>query len=130
MLSGTPTSAGTYTASFTATNGLGTSPAVPVSFTIFDSSLILAEPFAYTVGTNNPDPDSGLNSGFGLPATNSGGSPSGTSTGLRNNWGTTTDVVTGLTYTQGTKTLTTSGAAARVNNATWDAQVDGACDEH
>ena len=120
LLSGTPTSAGTFTPSFTATNGIGTSPAVTVTLNVAAiAGVIIYEPFAYTVGTNAPDPDAGLNSGNGLPATNVGGSPSGISTGLRNTWDTFTDVVTGLTYAQGAKTFTTSGAAARINNATW-----------
>ena len=120
LLSGTPTSAGTFTPSFTATNGIGTSPAVTVTLNVAAiAGVIIYEPFAYTIGTNAPDPDAGLNSGNGLPATNVGGSPSGISTGLRNTWDTFTDVVTGLTYAQGAKTFTTSGAAARINNATW-----------
>ncbi len=122
VLSGTPTAAGTYTPSFTATNALGTSPAVALSLTVFSPSLIVDEPFAYAVPTNSPDPDTGANSGNGLPVTNTGGTPSGTSTGLRGTWGTTTDATTGLTYSQGSKTLTTSGAAARVNNADWGGQ--------
>ena len=123
LLSGTPTTVGTYTPSFTAANGTGTSPAVVVTITIAaPGSLIVSEPLSYTVGANNPDPDAGLNTSNGLPATNVGGSPSGTSTGLRGTWGTTTDVVTGLAYVQGSKTLTTSGGAGRVNNATWGGQ--------
>ena len=120
LLSGTPTSAGTFTPAFTATNSIGTSPAVTVTLNVAAiAGVIIYEPFAYPVGTNAPDPDAGLNSGNGLPATNVGGSPSGISTGLRNTWDTFTDVVTGLTYTQGAKTFTTTGAAARINNATW-----------
>ncbi len=123
LLSGTPTALGTFTPSFTATNTAGTSPAVVVTLTIVDTALILQEPFAYTVGSNSPDPDGGLNSGNGLPATNLTGSPSGTSTGLYGNYGTTLDVATGLTYAQGSKTLTTSGGSATPNNATWGTAV-------
>lgn len=120
LLSGTPTTAGTYTPAFTATNSVGTSAAVPVTFTITATAgLIVHEAFAYTIGANNPDPDVGLNGDNGLPATNVGGSPTGTSTGLRSSWGTTTDVVVGLTYAEGDKTFVTFGGAARVNNATW-----------
>lgn len=122
VLSGTPTTVGTYTPAITATNVTGTSPAVVVTITIAiaaPGSLIVSEPFSYTVGANNPDPDAGLNTNNGLPATNSGGTPTGTSTGLRSTWGSSTDVVAGLAYIQGTKTLTTTGGAARVNNATW-----------
>ncbi len=119
LISGTPTTPGVYTPSFTVTNGGGTSPAVSVTLTIVSSALIIHEPFAYTVGTNSPDPDGGANSNNGLPATNIGGTPGGTSTGVRGAWGTTTDTVAGLTYSNGNKTLVTSGAAARVNNADW-----------
>jgi len=120
LLSGTPTTAGTYTPAFTATNSGGTSASVTATFTITATAgLIVSEPFAYTVPSNNPDPDAGLNGGNGLPPVNVGGSPSGTGNGMRGNWGTTTDVVAGLAYTQGTKTLTTSAGAGRINNATW-----------
>nr|MCU0772743.1 Ig-like domain repeat protein [Verrucomicrobiota bacterium] len=83
------------------------------------SSLIIYEPFNYAIGSNNPDPDGGLNGGNGLPATNVGGSPTGTSTGWRGNWGTSLDVVSGLSYSQGNKVLTVSGGAGLVTNATW-----------
>ncbi len=83
------------------------------------ASLIVYEGFNYTVGTNNPDPDGGLNGGNGLPATNVGGNPSGTSTGLFGAWGTTLNVANGLTYSQGNNTLTTTGGAGAPNNATW-----------
>ena len=120
LLSGTSTVVATYPLTFTATNAIGTSPAVAVTLFIAPTvTAMVYEPFAYSIGTNAPDPDAGVNGGAGLPATNSGGTPSGTSTGLRNTWGTTTDVVAGLSYTQGTKTFTTSGAAGRVNNADW-----------
>ena len=120
VLSGTPTAAGIYTPAFTATNSISTSAAVTVTLNIAATAgVIIHEPFAYTVPSNAPDPDGGLNSNNGLPATNNGGTPAGTSTGLRGNWDTFTDVVTGLTYSQGTKTFTTTGGAARINNATW-----------
>ncbi len=119
LLSGNTTATGTFTPSFTATNSAGTSSPGSVSLRVISAKLIISEPFAYPVGTNDPDPDAGLNGGNGLPATNEGGSPAGTSTGLRATWGTTTDVVAGLSYVQGTKTLATSGGAGLVNNATW-----------
>lgn len=122
LLSGSSSAVGTYPITVTATNAIGTSPAVALTITIAPGSLIIAEPFAYTVGDNAPDPDAGLNSGNGLPATNVGGNSSGTRTGLRGTWGTTTDVVAGLAYTQGAKTLTTTDGAGRVNNATWGGQ--------
>jgi hypothetical protein len=126
IVSGTPTTAGTYTVSITATNSLGTSAATSFRFTIAATGVpIIHEPFAYTVGTNNPDPD-GSTTGNGLPATNVGGSPAGTSTGIRGNWGTdtfTTSVVAGLTYSQGSKNLVNSGGAARVNNSGFGPQL-------
>ena len=120
VLSGTPTTTGTFIPAFTATNSVGTS--VPTAVTLNISAtpgLMVGESFAYPIGTNNPDPDGGVNGNNGLPATNSGGSPTGTSTGLRGTWGTSTDVIAGLSYLQGAKTLTTTGGAARINNATW-----------
>ena len=83
------------------------------------ADLIMHEGFNYTIGLNNPDPDGGLNGGNGLPATNVGGSPTGTSTGWRGNWGTSLDVVTGLSYSQGANLLNVVGGAGQVNNATW-----------
>ncbi len=120
LLSGTPTVSGTFTPAFTVTNSVGTSAAVTVTLNIAATAgVIIYEPFVYTVGFNAPDPDAGVNSGNGLPATNLSGNPAGTSTGLRGTWDITTDVVAGLSYTQGTKTFTTTGGAARVNNATF-----------
>ena len=119
LLSGTPTTPGTFTPAFTASNAGGTSPAVSVTIAIASSALIIAEPFAYPVGTNSPDPDAGLNTGNGLPTTNSSGSPTGTSTGLRGNWSTTLDVTNGLSYSHNGNTLHTSGGAGAPNNATW-----------
>jgi len=80
-------------------------------------SLIINESFDYTIGTSDPDPDGGLNAGQGLPATNVGGLPAGTSTGLRNSWGTDLNVVAGLTYPG----LLTSGGAANATTAAWGA---------
>jgi hypothetical protein len=120
LLTGTPLSGGTFTPEFTATNIAGTSEPVAVALTIYHSlGLAIYEPFAYPLGTNNPDVDAGANGGSGLPYTNEGGDPSGTGTGLRGSWGTSTDVVGGLSYSQGTKVLSTSGNAGLVNNATW-----------
>jgi hypothetical protein len=120
LLSGTPTAAGTFSPAITATNSKGTSDPVVVTLTIDATpGLIVHESFNYTIPSNAPLADGGLNGGNGLPATNVGGNPSGTSTGLRGTWGTSTDVADGLTYAQGQKTLVTSGGAARVNNNTW-----------
>ncbi|MCX7003946.1 MAG: hypothetical protein NTV22_11835 [bacterium] len=69
------------------------------------ASLIMYEPFNYTLGANNPSPTNTLDGAVlpnGLPATNVGGNPSGTSTGWRGNWGT-----------------SLKGGAGHVNNATW-----------
>jgi autotransporter-associated beta strand protein len=123
-LSGTPTAVGIYSPVFTASNALGTSAPVGLTFLVAPAeSAILYEPFAYPIGTNNPDPDGGLNSNNGLPATNVGGSPSGTSTGLRNTYGSTLDVAPGLTYSQGQKSLVTRGGSGAPNNATWGTDV-------
>jgi hypothetical protein len=120
LLSGTPTVSGTFTPAFTVTNSVGTSAAVSVTLNIAATAeVIIYEPFVYMVGSNAPDPDAGLNSGNGLPATNLTGNPSGTSTGLFGTWGTTLNVASGLLYTQGTKTFTTSGGSGAPNNATW-----------
>jgi hypothetical protein len=88
------------------------------------ANLILHEGFNYTIGTNNPDPDGGLNGGNGLPATNVGGAPAGTSTGFRGAHGTTLDVVAGLSYVQGTNSLVTVGGAGAPNNASWGSDVN------
>jgi hypothetical protein len=64
-----------------------TLPQTSITVLVFSPSTgghqIISEPFAYPIGTNNADPDVGLNSGNGLPSTNVGGSPSATSTGPR-----------------------------------------------
>lgn len=59
------------------------------------AALVVYESFNYTAGTTNPDPDGGVNSGNGLPYTNVGGNPSGTSTGLRNSWSSDATVASG-----------------------------------
>lgn len=82
------------------------------------SAVIIHESFSYTPASTNPDPDGGLNGGMGLPATNVGGNPSGTGTGLRGQWASVT-VVDGLNYTQGGNALQTVGGAGLVTNATW-----------
>ena len=120
MLSGTPTIAGAYSPVFTATNALGTSAPISITFLVAaPESAILYEPFAYPIGTNNPDPDGGLNSNSGLPTSNAGGTPGGTSTGFYGTYGNTLDVAPGLTYAQGQKSLVTRGGAGAPNNATW-----------
>jgi hypothetical protein len=80
-------------------------------------ALVIHESFNYTLASTNPDPDAGLNSGNSLPATNVGGSPSGTATGLRSNWGAGTEVVAGLTYSNAGGTLATSGNAAKITTS-------------
>ncbi|MBC8008911.1 MAG: putative Ig domain-containing protein [Burkholderiales bacterium] len=122
IVSGTPTTMGVYTPTFVASNALGSSDPVSVEFTVTATplgSLIMYEGFNYSVGLNSPDPDGGLNSGNGLPATNPNGIPSGTSTGLRGSWGTLLDVAAGLTYAQGDRTLAVVGGSGAPNNATW-----------
>lgn len=86
------------------------------------ASLIIYEPFNYTLGANNPSPTNTLDGAIlpnGLPATNVGGNPSGTSTGWRGNWGTSLDVSNNLSYVKDGLVLVTKGAAGHVNNATW-----------
>lgn len=61
-----------------------------------NANLIISEGFDYTLGSTSMDADGGLNGGNGLPATNVGGNPAGTGTGLRNNWN--GEAVAGLTY--------------------------------
>lgn len=95
--------------------------AAPVSAS---ASLIIHEGFNYTIGANNPDPDGGLNGGNGLPATNVGGSPSGTSIGFRGAYGTTLDVGAGLAYAQGNKVLDVVGGSGTPNNASWGTDVN------
>ncbi len=113
----------TYFYKVTSTNTLGTSSdsrVVRATPSVIAGLPIIQESFSYTVPSNNPDPDGGLNNNNGLPASNvAGGNPSGTSNGMRGSWGISTDVIAGLSYNQGTKTLTTTGGAARINNATW-----------
>mgnify|MGYP000162136503 CR=1 FL=1 len=81
--------------------------------------LLVYEGFNYPIGTNGPDPDGGTNGGNGLPATNEGGEPAGTGTGLRGAWGETVLVREGLAYVQGSNVLATSGGAGAITNAGW-----------
>lgn len=82
-------------------------------FTInVNAQLIIYEGANYAIDASNPDPDGGLGvSENGLPATNVGGNPTGTSTGLRQSWGVDTKVVAGLNYSNNGQTLYTSGNA-------------------
>jgi len=79
------------------------------------AQLIVHEPFSYAVSTTNPDPDGAgtINSGNGLPATNVGGNPAGTSVGFRGNYGTMHTVVNGLTYSNAGGVLQTSANALK-----------------
>ncbi len=77
-----------------------------------NAQLIVNEPFNYTLATVAPAASTGINGGNGLPATNVGGNPAGTSTGIRGSWSGST-VVAGLTYSNGGGTLTTSGNALK-----------------
>jgi len=74
------------------------------------AQLIIYEPFDYTVATVAPVAGAGINGGNGLPATNVGGNPTGTSTGVRSAW-TGSTVVAGLVYSNVGGTLTTSANA-------------------
>lgn len=74
---------------------------------------IISEGFNYTIPSTAPDPDGGLNGNNGLPATNVGGNPAGTSSGFRGLFGTGMSVVTGLSYSQGAKQLQVSGGAGK-----------------
>ncbi len=125
LLSGTPTTAGTFTPNFTATNSGGTSSSAPVTLTISNPALIVYEGFNYVLAVTDPDPDANSNGGNGLPATNLGGNPSGTSTGLRgpntttlSGWGADQSVVPGLTYSDANAVLATSGNALQRNSGT------------
>lgn len=73
----------------------------------------------YVLDATSPDPDGGLNDGLGLPYTNVGGTPSGTSTGLRANWGGKTKVVQGLTYENNGRKLNTTGNALLNTASGW-----------
>jgi len=94
---------------------------VLVGTTSAQAQLIIHDGFDYPIGTVGPDPDGGLNAGNGLPATNPGGNPSGTGTGIRGAYGSMIKVQAGLTYSQslGTKVLKTAGGSANVTNNTW-----------
>ncbi len=82
-------------------------------------ALVIHESFNYPLASTDPDsdPTNAINGGNGLPATNVGGSPGGTDTGLRNSWGAGTTVVAGLTYSNVGGTLATSGNAANITTA-------------
>ncbi|MBC8012089.1 MAG: fibronectin type III domain-containing protein, partial [Burkholderiales bacterium] len=88
------------------------------------SAVMVYEPFNYSPTSTNPDPDGAgiANGGNGLPATNVGGMPADTSTGLRGNYGADQTVVAGLTYSDANGTLTTSANALRRTSGTnWSA---------
>jgi hypothetical protein len=108
-----------------ATTLFGVATAVAVVAAPAMANLIVYEGFDYTSGNSSPDPDAGLNGGNGLPATNAGGNPTGTSTGLRGNWtASVTVTASSLAYadSQG-NTLNTTGNALRPVVDTWtDAQ--------
>ena len=106
----------TYGMSVKAKDAAGNlSTAIVLNVKTYGSGLIVYEPYDYTVGTTSNDPDGSINGGSGLPATNTGGNPSGTGTGLRGLYTAETSVVSGLTYLN----LTTSGGAHKITNATW-----------
>lgn len=84
------------------------------------ATAVVYEGANYTIGTTSADPDAGLNGGNGLPATNVGGVPTGTSTGLRGGWGTEHSIVTGLSYSNSGGVLATSGGAIkRATGTSW-----------
>ena len=119
ILSGTPSQAGTYAVAFTATNAAGISTATALTLQVAPvTTAIISESFNYALGSTNPDPDAGLNSNNGLPATNSGGNPSGTSTGLSGTHGTDQALVAGLSYSDSAGDLVSSANALRRNTGT------------
>ncbi|MBC8008910.1 MAG: fibronectin type III domain-containing protein [Burkholderiales bacterium] len=86
------------------------------------ADLMVYDGADYPLSTVNPDPDAGLNSGNGLPATNVGGNPAGTSTGLRGSYGTDVTTIAGLSYTNAGGTLSTLGNAfQRFTGTSWSA---------
>jgi len=100
ILSGSPTTAGTYTPSFTATNAIGTS--VPAGVTITVGAMqpaIVYEPFDYTAG-------------IGALASKNGG------TGWTGSWNSATNDINapGFTYTSGSDTLATSGGRVTIKS--------------
>lgn len=107
---------------FMVSDGVTNSATATVSITVqsvVDTNLIVYEGFNYAIGSSAPSSDGGLNSGNGLPASNVGGNPAGTGTGLRNSWGTALSVSNGLTYSQGNNVLATVGGTGSPTNATW-----------
>lgn len=96
--------------------------AVPSLSTSASAALFIYENFDYTLAATSADPDGGLNSNNGLPASGTG-VPTGNSTGLRNSWGTAIQVSSGLTYSNAGGTLVTSGNAATITGATSQAPV-------
>lgn len=122
---GTISSSGVFTSNGTAGAFSATATSGAASGSVFftvtppASAPIVYEPFNYTVGSTAPDPDGGVNNGEGLPATNNGGSPAGTSTGLRGAWGPAHAVVPGLSYSNAGGALATRGGAIQPSNATW-----------
>ncbi|MBC8009491.1 MAG: putative Ig domain-containing protein [Burkholderiales bacterium] len=90
VFSGTPTTTGIYTPSFTATNALGTSPAVAVTLTILTAppgTLLTYEGFDYTASASI----TGLSGGTGWRAPSNSSWASGGTTG--------TVAASGLSYT-------------------------------
>lgn len=84
------------------------------------ATAVVYEGANYLIGSTSADPDDGLNNGAGLPATNVGGVPSGTSTGLRGSWGTEHSIVAGLSYSNSGGTLASSGGAIkRTTGTSW-----------
>ena len=111
----------TYNMSVRAKDAAGNlSSPIELNVKTYGSGLVIFEPYNYIVGTTSNDPDAGINNGNGLPATNAGGTPSGTSTGLWSKYGIEAKVVEGLTYLN----LATSGGAHNIANATWGTGVN------
>lgn len=94
---------------------------VNVTTTAAIPALLIQEGFNYPLASTNPASDAGLNGGNGLPASNVGGTPSGTGTGIRGVWGPELSVVPGLTYSNAGGTLATSGNAANITVSSWGA---------
>lgn len=85
---------------------------------LLTAQLIVHEPFNYPLSNTEVDPDKGVNGGHGLPATNVGGDPSGTSVGFRGNYGFMHTVVAGLTFSKNGKALLTSHNALKRTEGT------------
>ncbi len=82
------------------------------------AQLIVYESFNYPLSNTEVDPDKGVNGGHGLPATNVGGDPTGTSVGFRGNYGSMHTVVPGLTFSINGKTLQTAHNALKRTDGT------------